>query len=99
MSSDDPSTLPPSWMIASGWAFPRFGFRMAWLMRQRRRRRSAPGYSPSWIAVCSGIVPRWDDSCILEPMRIDFTKMHGAGNDFIVFDLAAGQTAPPAHQL
>ena len=32
-------------------------------------------------------------------MRIDFTKMHGAGNDFIVFDLAAGQAPPPAHQL
>jgi diaminopimelate epimerase len=35
----------------------------------------------------------------LGPMRIDFTKMHGSGNDFIVFDLPAGQAPPPAHQL
>src|SRR4030081_2815123 len=32
-------------------------------------------------------------------MRIDFTKMHGAGNDFIVFDLPAGHAPPPAEQL
>lgn len=32
-------------------------------------------------------------------MRIDFTKMHGSGNDFIVFDLPAGQAPPPAEQL
>jgi diaminopimelate epimerase len=40
-------------------------------------------------------------------MRIDFTKMHGAGNDFIVFDSSAGQVAghvggqplPSAEQL
>jgi diaminopimelate epimerase len=32
-------------------------------------------------------------------MRIDFTKMHGAGNDFIVFDSPAGQALPPAEQL
>lgn len=32
-------------------------------------------------------------------MRIDFTKMHGSGNDFIVFDLPAGQVPPPAEQL
>ncbi len=31
-------------------------------------------------------------------MRIDFTKMHGLGNDFIVFD-APGEGLPPAHQL
>jgi diaminopimelate epimerase len=32
-------------------------------------------------------------------MRIDFTKMHGSGNDFIVFDSPAGQAAPPAELL
>jgi diaminopimelate epimerase len=32
-------------------------------------------------------------------MRIDFTKMHGAGNDFIVFDLPAGHAPPSAEQL
>jgi diaminopimelate epimerase len=32
-------------------------------------------------------------------MRIDFTKMHGSGNDFIVFDSPAGQALPPAAQL
>lgn len=44
-------------------------------------------------------MPRWGDSAILGSMRIDFTKMHGAGNDFIVFDSPAGQTWPPAEQL
>ena len=32
-------------------------------------------------------------------MRIDFTKMHGAGNDFIVFDSPAGHALPSAEQL
>jgi diaminopimelate epimerase len=32
-------------------------------------------------------------------MRIDFTKMHGSGNDFIVFDWLAGQALPSAEQL
>jgi diaminopimelate epimerase len=32
-------------------------------------------------------------------MRIDFTKMHGAGNDFIVFDLPPGRDPPSAEQL
>jgi diaminopimelate epimerase len=32
-------------------------------------------------------------------MRIDFTKMHGAGNDFIVFDSPARQGPPSAEQL
>jgi diaminopimelate epimerase len=32
-------------------------------------------------------------------MRIDFTKMHGAGNDFIVFDSPFGQAQPPVEQL
>jgi len=32
-------------------------------------------------------------------MRIDFTKMHGSGNDFIVFDWSAGQALPSAEQL
>ena len=32
-------------------------------------------------------------------MRIDFTKMHGAGNDFVVFDSPAGQPLPSAEQL
>src|SRR3979409_2532946 len=32
-------------------------------------------------------------------MRIDFTKMHGSGNDFIVFDSPAGQALPPAEHL
>jgi diaminopimelate epimerase len=32
-------------------------------------------------------------------MRIDFTKMHGAGNDFIVFDSPSGQAPPSAEQL
>jgi diaminopimelate epimerase len=32
-------------------------------------------------------------------MRIDFTKMHGAGNDFIVFDLPSGRAPPSAEQF
>jgi len=32
-------------------------------------------------------------------MRIDFTKMHGSGNDFIVFALPSGRAAPTAEQL
>ncbi|HEY2403558.1 MAG TPA: diaminopimelate epimerase [Steroidobacteraceae bacterium] len=32
-------------------------------------------------------------------MRIDFTKMHGSGNDFIVFDWLAGHALPSAEQL
>jgi diaminopimelate epimerase len=32
-------------------------------------------------------------------MRIDFTKMHGAGNDFVVFDSLPGQPLPPPDQL
>ena len=44
-------------------------------------------------------MPRWDDSAILGGMRIDFTKMHGSGNDFIVFDSLAGQALPSAEQL
>jgi diaminopimelate epimerase len=32
-------------------------------------------------------------------MRIDFTKMHGSGNDFIVFDWLAGQALPSAEKL
>ena len=31
-------------------------------------------------------------------MRIDFTKMHGLGNDFIVFDLPAGASLPTVDQ-
>ncbi len=31
-------------------------------------------------------------------MRIDFTKMHGAGNDFIVFDAPAGAVLPNPEQ-
>jgi hypothetical protein len=31
-------------------------------------------------------------------MRIDFTKMHGLGNDFIVFDMPAGASLPTAEQ-
>jgi len=31
-------------------------------------------------------------------MRIDFTKMHGLGNDFIVFDAPAGASLPSAEQ-
>jgi diaminopimelate epimerase len=44
-------------------------------------------------------VPLWIDSAILGDMRIEFTKMHGSGNDFVVFDLPAGQAPPPAEQL
>jgi diaminopimelate epimerase len=44
-------------------------------------------------------VPPWDDSAILATMRIDFTKMHGAGNDFIVFDLPPGRAPPSAEQF
>ncbi|HEY3785722.1 MAG TPA: diaminopimelate epimerase [Steroidobacteraceae bacterium] len=32
-------------------------------------------------------------------MRINFTKMHGSGNDFIVFDSPSGGTSVPAEQL
>lgn len=49
--------------------------------------------------MCSGTVPHWDDSAILATMRIDFTKMHGAGNDFIVFDLPSGGAPPSAEQF
>src|SRR5262245_6628722 len=31
-------------------------------------------------------------------MRIDFTKMHGLGNDFIVFDAPAGAALPSVTQ-
>ena len=31
-------------------------------------------------------------------MRIDFVKMHGAGNDFIVFEVPAGASLPTAEQ-
>ena len=44
-------------------------------------------------------MPLWDDSAILGGMRIDFTKMHGSGNDFIVFDVPPGQAPPSAEQL
>ena len=32
-------------------------------------------------------------------MRIEFTKMHGSGNDFILFELPPDRQPPPAHQL
>jgi diaminopimelate epimerase len=32
-------------------------------------------------------------------MRLDFTKMHGVGNDFVVFDVPSGQTVPTADQF
>jgi diaminopimelate epimerase len=32
-------------------------------------------------------------------MRLDFTKMHGVGNDFVVFDAPAGQPVPTADQF
>jgi diaminopimelate epimerase len=32
-------------------------------------------------------------------MRINFTKMHGVGNDFVVFDAPAGHSLPPAEHL
>jgi diaminopimelate epimerase len=32
-------------------------------------------------------------------MRIEFTKMHGLGNDFIVFDAPAGERLPSSEQL
>ncbi|GMU69408.1 MAG: diaminopimelate epimerase [Steroidobacteraceae bacterium] len=32
-------------------------------------------------------------------MRIEFTKMHGLGNDFVVFDAAAGAQPPSAAEL
>lgn len=32
-------------------------------------------------------------------MRLDFTKMHGVGNDFLVFDAPAGQAVLSAEQL
>jgi len=38
------------------------------------------------------------DSGILVVMRIDFTKMHGLGNDFIVFDAPAGASLPSREQ-
>jgi diaminopimelate epimerase len=40
-----------------------------------------------------------DDSAILGVMRIDFTKMHGSGNDFVVFDLPTGRAVPSADQF
>lgn len=44
-------------------------------------------------------MPHSGDSAILGSMRIDFTKMHGAGNDFIVFDSPVGHALPSAEQL
>lgn len=44
-------------------------------------------------------MPRSGDSAILGGMRIDFTKMHGSGNDFIVFDWLAGQALPTSEQF
>ena len=32
-------------------------------------------------------------------MRLDFTKMHGVGNDFVVFDAPTGQPVPTADQF
>jgi diaminopimelate epimerase len=32
-------------------------------------------------------------------MRIDFTKMHGVGNDFVVFDAAPGQRMLTAEEF
>jgi diaminopimelate epimerase len=32
-------------------------------------------------------------------MRIDFTKMHGSGNDFVVFDSPPGRALPSAEQF
>ena len=32
-------------------------------------------------------------------MRIDFTKMHGVGNDFVVFDAPAGEPMLTAEQF
>ena len=32
-------------------------------------------------------------------MRIDFTKMHGVGNDFVVFEAPPGGSLPPAERL
>jgi diaminopimelate epimerase len=32
-------------------------------------------------------------------MRLDFTKMHGVGNDFVVFDAPSGQPVPTADQF
>lgn len=34
-----------------------------------------------------------------EEMRIQFTKMHGLGNDFIVFDVQPGESLPSADQF
>jgi diaminopimelate epimerase len=39
------------------------------------------------------------DSGILRAMRIEFTKMHGSGNDFIVLDAPDGALVPTAEQL
>ena len=35
---------------------------------------------------------------MLRTMRVEFTKMHGLGNDFIVLELPAGATPPSARQ-
>jgi diaminopimelate epimerase len=35
---------------------------------------------------------------MLHAMRIEFTKMHGLGNDFIIFDAPAGKALPTAAQ-
>ena len=32
-------------------------------------------------------------------MRLDFTKMHGVGNDFVVFDAPSGEPVPTADQF
>ncbi len=39
------------------------------------------------------------ESGILAGMRLDFTKMHGLGNDFIVFDAAGPESLPAASEL
>jgi diaminopimelate epimerase len=53
----------------------------AWLIGRTIRRR-VPRH-PHWIQV------------FFAAMRVDFTKMHGLGNDFIIFDSPAPGFAPP----
>ena len=49
-------------------------------------------------ALCSQTPPPCPERLIIGAMRIPFTKMHGAGNDFVVLDATRGPLGlTPAH--
>src|SRR5580692_13110875 len=102
MSSAARSMWPGSSPTASALSCRRCGCRKASSTRRPPRARSRPGSSPSWTAASSRIAPPCAESrgthaalrfrLCLPAMRIDFTKMHGVGNDFVVFDAPADES-------